>query len=124
MTQTDGLDALANALEQDANAHLQGAFDEIGERYDELESRLLKPAGIPQADVLEVGFYFWDCWTDARNHDWYNYRDAKRDDWPVYARAVAEAIRRGNIPTTVPDSLLRPPPTIRQRFRAWRDRRA
>lgn len=105
------LDALALALELDAN----GAVAGIGDRYDELEEQLL-----PSDDaLLAMGFYFWDCWIDARNHDWYNYRDARRDDWPVFARALATALRGGVAPTDVPESLLVPPPTIRERVRGW-----
>lgn len=63
---------LATALIADAIDHEAGRHLSIAERYDEVEAELL-----PIQDLKErrfaIAFNFWDGWTDASNHNWYNY---------------------------------------------------
>lgn len=112
----DSVDVLASALELDADAHDAEQYDAIGERFDDVLNEVI-PFWDDYERALSAGFYFWDCWVDARNHDWQYYPGTARGDWPRYARAVAAALRRGEVPESVPDMLLTRGPTWRQRLR-------
>ena len=117
------VEVLASALEADADAQEMGRLDAVGERYDEVLAELT-PLGDSHVRLLSMGFHFWDCWEDARNHGWNYYPDAQEDDWPRLARAVAAALRTGDEPDGVPAALLASPPTLWQRLRArFRSRR-
>lgn len=111
------VEVLAAALEADADAHEAGRHDAVGERYDDVLAEVT-PFWDPRARRLSVGFHFWDCWVDARNHDWNYYPDAQEGDRPRLARAVAAALRSGEEPDGVPAPLLTTPPTLWQRLRA------
>jgi hypothetical protein len=113
-----GTGVLASALEADADAHDAGRYDAVGERYDDILGEVL-PFWDSHPRALSMGFHFWDCWVDARNHDWQYHPDADEADWPRLARAVAAALRSGQDPDGVPLALLAPGPTMRQRFLAW-----
>lgn len=110
------IEVLASALEADADAHEAGHHDVVGERYDDVLGEV-QPFGDAHAAALSMGFHFWDCWVDARNHDWRYYPDATEADWPTMARAVALALRRGEVPDGVPAALVTAPPPFRQRLR-------
>lgn len=112
------MEVLASALEADADAHDAGRHDCIGERYDDVYGEVL-PFWESHPRSLSMGFHFWDCWVDARNHDWNYYPDAREGDRPGLARAVTAALRSGEDPEGVPDALLVPGPTLRQRLMAW-----
>lgn len=111
------MEVLASALEADADSHDAGRHDCVGERYDDVLGEVL-PFWSSHAGALSMGFHFWDCWVDARNHDWNYYPDAREGDWPRLGRAVAAALRSGEDPDGVPDALLVPGPTLRQRVMA------
>jgi hypothetical protein len=110
------VDVLAAALELDADAQDAEQYESIGERFDDVLSEVL-PFWDSHERALSTGFYFWDCWVDARNHDWQYYPGTERGDWPRLARAVAAALRIGEDPVGVPDRLLTRGPTWRQRLR-------
>ena len=111
------VEVLASALEADADAHDAGRHDSVGERYDDVLLEVT-PFWDSHAHVLSMGFHFWDCWVDARNHDWKYYPNANEGDWPRLARAVAAALRSGEDPDGVPERLLAPGRTLRQRLEA------
>jgi hypothetical protein len=112
------VETLAAALEADADAQQAGDADSIGDRYDEVLGEVL-PFWDAEASALAMGFRFWDCWVDARNHDWSYYPGTLEGDWPELGRRVASALRRGVTPEGVPAELLSPGPTLRQRFWRW-----
>jgi hypothetical protein len=80
---------VAEALAEDARLHRVGDIWAIGERYDALDG-LRIPFLDP--DRLGLAFYFWDCWIDARNHDWRYHEPVRCEDWPVLADHVVEAL--------------------------------
>ena len=118
MNEPETVEVLAAALEADADAHDAGDHDSVGDRYDEVLGEVL-PFWDADAQALAMGFHFWDCWVDARNHDWEYYPGTLEGDWPDWARRVASALRRGVVPDGVPAALLVPGPTLRRRFRRW-----
>ncbi len=105
MDGTAAVEVLASALEADAAAQEAGNAEEIGERYDEVLLEL-RPAWEGNADALSIGFHFWDCWTDAWNHDWNYYPDVEENDWPLLAKRVADSVRSGRQPEDLPAALL------------------
>lgn len=101
---SDAYELLATALELDAAAHESGRVADIGASYD-TTADAVEELGDPDLNVIE-GFHFWERWIDARNHNWFNYPGTTFDDWPVFARRMASALRRGHRPEDVPDALL------------------
>lgn len=75
------VEVLASALEADADAHEAGRLDAVGERYDNIRAKV-SPFWDSHARLLSMGFHFWDCWVDARNHDWNYYPDAQETTGP------------------------------------------
>lgn len=81
-------DTLVAQLRGDAQAHRAGHFDEIGRRFDRLESRF--PTGVaPELGRLHIALTFWDGWIHARNNGWPTGPIAS-DEWPALAEAVAD----------------------------------
>lgn len=109
MDGTTAVEFLASALEADAAAQEAGHTEEIGERYDEVLLEV-RPVWDENADALSMGFHFWDCWADARNHDWNYYPGITENDWPGLAREVADAVRQGRQPEDLPTALRRSGP--------------
>ena len=80
-------DTLVEQLRGDAAAHRAGRYDEIGRRFDRLESQF--PTGTaPELGKLHVALTFWDGWIDARNNGWQRGPVALAD-WPLLAEGVA-----------------------------------
>lgn len=80
---------VAEALAEDARLHRAGDIWAVGERLRELEAWQ-----IPFLDPLrlKLAFYFWDCWIDARNHDWRYHEPVRCEDWPELADHIVEAL--------------------------------
>ena len=107
---------MALALRQDADAHTAGRYDEIATRYDDVYGEVL--ALSEWTPRLGIAFEFWDCWNDARNHDWRYYEGIGRDDWPKMAQEIAAALESGDeIDATVVDRFgPQPRRSLRQRL--------
>ena len=82
---------LATALEAAATAHEEGDLSAIGSGYDELDGLSSYPDD-PRVSRLRFAVEFWDCWIDARNHQWWYY-DLRPEEWPRYARSIAADLR-------------------------------
>lgn len=95
--QSEAAEILAMALEADAVAQECGRIDGIGMRYDEIELQVLPINDIPD-QVYGMVFSFWDCWLDAKNHDWQYHEPISESDWPRLARVIARSVREFSIP--------------------------
>ena len=79
--------ALLAALTRDVLLHEAGRFDNLGESYDEVDTRLPRNAD-PEFNKLIFAHEFWAGWLDAREHDWMFYEPIKQADWPRFARQI------------------------------------
>lgn len=125
-TEPSGPEILADALLKDAEAHEDGRYDDIGERYDDVYGELLPMDDVKDPHVsLALGF--WDGWSDARNHDWQYYEGIGERDWPrLRGKSTVDMLRTGADPAD--PVLLRhfrraPRTPFRERLRAWIQRR-
>lgn len=82
---------LIKHLADDAQHHVAGNFERIGEGFDELDANLPRGAG-PEFDNLHVALNFWDSWQDARNHEWRYYPKIRQKDWPRLADSLVSDI--------------------------------
>ena len=78
-------------LTRDAEAHEAGRYEEIGAEFDRVDSDLPRGQG-PAFDKLLIALDFWDCWIDARNHNWQYYKGINERDWPMLARTIVKAL--------------------------------
>ena len=115
----DAADVVADALLADADAHEAERYDDIGERYDEVEAQLQPLPGRSDRPV-RFAMDFWDGWIDDGNHDWCNYDGIEQHDWPQHARLIAACLRAAEVPD---DSVLRQHFVLPPR-RSWRERLA
>ena len=88
MTYGTSRDSLVGELLRDAAAHEAGRYDEIGRRFDRIESELPRGAA-PQLTRLRVALSFWDGWIDARDRGWQGGGDIDKGEWPMLARRIA-----------------------------------
>jgi hypothetical protein len=88
---------MASALEADAGLQEQGSIREIGENYDPTYGRILE-INDDYDESVAFAFTFWDNWVDASNHEWKYHEPITERDWPRFAREVAQAVRRGELP--------------------------
>ena len=77
----------ADAVRQEA-----GDIWAIGEDFDDYDAALPRGETGAHWDRLHLAFYFWDCWIDARNHEWLYHEPIREQDWPRLARHICEAI--------------------------------
>jgi hypothetical protein len=88
---------IAAALEAAAALQERGAVRELGENYDSTLGRILE-INADYDNSVSFAFTFWDNWVDASNHDWQYHNPIGEHDWPRFAREVAQAVRRGELP--------------------------
>jgi hypothetical protein len=88
---------LAAALERVIVRHEAGQFEELGSEYDQIEMEPL-PFRDRASEAYVFAFRFWDGWVDASNHEWHHYEPLGRDAWPLLAREVIAALRKGTCP--------------------------
>ena len=109
-------ETMAAALEAAAILQEQGLGSRI-ESYDTVYGRLLE-ASSSLDEPLVFALTFWDDWMDAANHDWQYHAPFVKDDWPRFAREIAVALLRGELPgNEVLVAHIRPKP--RRSFRQW-----
>ena len=87
-------DALVKHLTQDATAHDEGRFHDIGGGYDNVAGSVPQRGGREWRDIYRA-LAFWDGWIDAKNHAWLYYEPIRREDWPVLARRIAGDLANG-----------------------------
>ncbi len=73
MVEELAVDVLAYALETDADAQEAGRHDLIGDCTTTCWA-WCPVLGLACKRPVD-GFHFWDCWVDARSHDWQYYPD-------------------------------------------------
>jgi hypothetical protein len=88
---------LASALEAEATLQEQGSVRAIGDDYDQTYGRVLE-INHDYDESIAFAFTFWDNWVDASNHNWLYHDPITERDWPRFAREVAQAVRRGELP--------------------------
>lgn len=88
---------MAAALEAEAALQEQGSIREIGEDYDPTYARILE-INADYDDSIGFAFTFWDKWADASNHEWKYHEPIRESDWPRFAREIAQAVRRAELP--------------------------
>jgi hypothetical protein len=88
---------MAAALEAEAALQEQGSIREIGENYDRTYGRILE-INADYDESIGFAFTFWDNWVDASNHEWQYHEPIREPDWPRFAREIARAVRRGELP--------------------------
>jgi len=94
MNPAEADEILAAALLADAEAHNAGRYEEVAERYDEIEGKL---QCLTQRRFA-IALNFWDSWADARNHDWNYYPGITQFDWSKLASEIANSLRNGSDP--------------------------
>ena len=108
---------IADALTNDAKAHVAGRFDEIGLQYDDVCAETL-PSSRPATRTVAIALAFWDGWIDSRNHDWQYYPGIEHQDWPPLANEIAAALRSGD-EITNPTLLRLFTPQLRRSIPKW-----
>ena len=88
---------IAAALESAAALQEHGSVRDIGESYDSAYGRILE-INSDYDESIAFAFTFWDNWVDASNHEWQYHDPIRESDWPRFAREIAEAVRRGELP--------------------------
>jgi hypothetical protein len=83
--------ALIDGLLHDVAAHEAGRYDLIGTHFETVEAMFAEATGRSDKDV-NMAYDFWDCWIDARNHDWRYYEPIQNADWPSLARHIIQAL--------------------------------
>jgi hypothetical protein len=78
---------MISALMKSAEEHHAGRLEQIEDGYEDLDIALPRNGG-PEFDKLLNALYFWDCWIDARNHNWRQYDGVEADDWPRLAMLI------------------------------------
>jgi hypothetical protein len=116
LTYAAARDTLVEQLRADARCHRAEQFDEIGRRFDRLESQF--PTGTaPELAKLHIALAFWDGWIDARNNGWPR-GPIQPGDWPALAESVAddlEADREVSVPLVLARFDLVTHPKLNQR---------
>lgn len=82
---------VVESLAQDIGNHDRGEFKKIGEGFDVFDQNLPRASG-PEFNKLFLALNFWDCWQDARNHEWRYYKGISQADWPQFARMIIKDI--------------------------------
>ncbi len=82
---------LLDSLTQDIASHTRGEFKKIGEGFDVFDQNLPRNSG-PEFNKLFLALNFWDCWQDARNHEWRYYKGLSQADWPRLAKIIIKDI--------------------------------
>jgi len=80
-------------LDAAVRAQESGDLPAIEAGFDQLDSELPRDAG-PEFDKLHVALQFWDCWIDARNHQWSYYPGLAAGDWPRLARTIVQDLQQ------------------------------
>jgi len=94
---SEAAEFVAQALEQDAEAHEAGRFNDIAKRWDDVYGKLL-PIQDTSEPIFAMAMRFWDDWKDASNHKWMYHKPMKQTDWPRVARVIAACLRSGTLP--------------------------
>ncbi len=82
---------LVGNLSQDIESHKRGDFKKIGEGFDIFDQNLPRNSG-PEFNKFFLALNFWDCWQDARNHEWRYYKGISQADWPQLATMIIKDI--------------------------------
>lgn len=80
-------------LEAAALAHEAGDLPAVSSGFREMDAELPRNAD-PRFDKLFLALAFWDCWIDARNHDWQYYPGTEEADWPRLARVIVRDLEQ------------------------------
>ncbi len=78
---------LIRGLLQAADRHEVGAYEKLGDGFEEIDSGLPRDRR-PEFSKLYTALNFWDSWVDASNHQWKYYPGIEAKDWPVLARRI------------------------------------
>lgn len=79
---------MLDALKQSIEAQITGHPEQIEEGYEHLDMILPRKAG-PEFNKLLSALYFWDCWIDAYNHDyWRQYKGMPTEEWLRLAKLI------------------------------------
>ncbi|MDH4162262.1 MAG: hypothetical protein OEW15_06170 [Nitrospirota bacterium] len=82
---------LIESLSHDIESHSRGDFKKVGEGFDKFDQNLPRNSG-PEFKKLFLALNFWDCWQDARNHEWRYYKGISQADWPRFAKIIVKDI--------------------------------
>ncbi len=92
---------IAAQLLREATALEAGREEAVGSGLEAFEAYAARAHGHAWNDpALGAAYTFWDCWLDARNHDWRFYpRLRSPEQWARLAREVAAALEAGLDPS-------------------------
>ena len=111
---------VATALEAEAALQEQRSVRAIGENFDPTYGRILE-INADYDESIGFAFTFWDNWIDASNHEWQYHDPIREHDWPRFAREVAQAVRRGELPHNeflIDQIRLKPRRSLVERFKS------
>ena len=91
LTYAEAKELTISSFNRDIAAHESGNYEQIGVDYDELDGRLPRGTGT-EFDKFFIALTSWDCWIDARNHEWQYYPDIARSDWPNLAKEIVKSL--------------------------------
>ena len=77
-------------LKRDMALHEQGAFNKMGEVYDDFDEKF--PRGYLD---LMIAWTFWDAWLEERNQGFPNsYEGITKEKWPVLAKELVLTLEK------------------------------
>ena len=94
----EAAEALANALESDADDQDAGRYENIGMKWDDTYAQMLPIEEDMNNPIYGIAFRFWDDWCDASNHEWQCHEPIKKEQWPNFARELAQSLKTGVMP--------------------------
>ena len=95
---SEAVNILAAALEEDAKNHDSEKYSAIGLNWDNIYGEILPIEDDFETPLYGMSFRFWDDWSDASNHDWMYHEPISKEDWPYLARELAQCLRDKKMP--------------------------
>jgi len=94
----EAAEIFAKALENDANDHDAGKYENIGMKWDDIYAQILPIEDDINNPIYGMAFRFWEDWGDASNHEWQYHEPIKKEQWPIFARELAQSLKTGSMP--------------------------